>query len=358
MTTKKKEAPPVEVTEKQVVAPATEASVTVRTPEVIAAEIRFIDNQARQYVLHSAIDIGQKLLEVKELVGHGEWGKWLKDNVNYSQSTANNFMAVSREYSQSQSLANLSYSQAVALLSVPADERESFAEDVGAADMSTRELQAAIKAKEEAERQLVETQQKVAQQKEQFDKWAAQQTEKTSELEERHRLSAELREAAEKQVEELNAELEKAKAGGDTKEIAKAKTELRKAEKAKQTEEKKSADLQKQLDNLKAAVEKETADRMAQLEHELKAQSEKELQAVKEQADQDKQSMQDRLNTLEQQLARSNNEAFLRAKLQLSQLVTMGDTLVKAIAEVKETEEQSKLKVAAVKVIDQLRSLF
>ncbi|WP_144251287.1 DUF3102 domain-containing protein, partial [Mycobacterium tuberculosis] len=73
--------------------------------------------------------IGGKLIEAKELVTHGEWGTWLQNNVNYSQSTANNFMRVATEYSDSQVFANLSYSQAVALLAVPSEEREQFVAD-------------------------------------------------------------------------------------------------------------------------------------------------------------------------------------------------------------------------------------
>lgn len=339
MTTKKPVAPAV--------VPVAETSIAVRTPEVIAAEIRFIDNQARQYVLQSAIEIGNKLDEAKALVKHGEWGEWLKVNVNYSQSTANNFMRVSKEYVNSQALANLNYSQAVALLSVPADEREAFAEEVNASDKSTRELQAAIKAREEAERQLAQERKLVEEQKASFDAWAAKKAEETKELEDRHKLSGELREAAEKQVAELESELEKAKAGGDNKEIAKAKTELRKAEKAKQEQEKRVAELTKQLDTIKAEVEKEAVERLQKREQELT-----------EQSNQDKKDLQDRLDKLEKQLKRSNNEAFLRAKLQIQQLISIGDLLVKAIAEVKEQEEQGNLKSTAAKVVEQLRQQF
>ncbi len=329
------------------VVPATETSIALRTPEVIAAEIRFIDGQARQYVLQSAITIGEKLIEVKEIVGHGEWGKWLKDNVNYGQSTANNFMRVATEYASSQTLVNLSYSQAVALLSVPAEDREEFAEEVGASEMSTRELQAAIRAREEAEKKLVEEQNHKEEQKAQFDAWAANQAKQNQELEERYKLSTELREQAEKQMEELAAELEKAKAGGDDKAAAKAKTELRNAEKARQEQEKKAAELQKLLDEQKSIAEKEAKELLAKQE-----------EAFKQAAEKEKKSLQDQLKKLEQQLSRSNNEAFLKAKLQLSQLVEMGDTLVKAIAGVKEPEEQTKLKAAAAKVVDQLCSML
>lgn len=123
-----------------------------RTPEVIAAEIRSIDAQTREIVLRSAIEIGNRLNEAKALVPHGEWGAWLQENVNYSQSTANNFMKVANEYgSNYQALGNITYTQAVALLAVPAEERAQFAAEVGAENLSTRELKEAVKAKKEAE---------------------------------------------------------------------------------------------------------------------------------------------------------------------------------------------------------------
>jgi len=329
------------------IVPGVEQAVAIRTPEVIASEIRFIDNQTRQYVLQSAIDIGSKLTEAKALVAHGEWGSWLKNNVDYSQSTANNFMKVASEYQNSQSLANLSYSQAVALLSVPADEREAFVEENNAAEMSTRELQVAIKEKQDLSKRLEEEQKRQAEQKKQFDAWAAKQAEEQKELQERYQLAQELREQSEQQLNSLQAELEKAKEGGDDKALAKSKMELRKAEKAKQEQEKKVADLQAQLEAQQAKAETAAAEMIQKREQELQ-----------EQAKQRESALQEQLDKVNQQLERSNNEAFLRAKLQLQQIVSQGDVLVKAIAAVTDPDEQAKLKAAATKVVDQLRSLL
>ena len=136
----------------------------IRTPEVIAAEINYIVHKTQETVLSGAIEIGKRLVEAKELVKHGEWEQWLHDNVNYSQSTANNLMAVYREYGSDQpslfdrmnskTIDNLSYSKAVALLVLPKEQREEFMESNSVEDMSTRELQAAIKRAQEVEEQL------------------------------------------------------------------------------------------------------------------------------------------------------------------------------------------------------------
>ncbi|GBF73078.1 hypothetical protein PA598K_01363 [Paenibacillus sp. 598K] len=341
MTTKKQAAAAA-------IVPAAETVVSTRTVEVIAAEIRYIDGQARQYVMQSAVEIGAKLTEAKELVPHGQWGNWLKEHVNYSQSTANNFMRLASEYSAAgPALQNLSYTQAVALLAVPAEERESFVEETQADQMSSRELQAAIKAREAAEQQLVEEQRRQADLKAEMEKLAAEKTEELKSLEERHKLGAELREAAEKQVQELQAELEKAQAAGDDKALAKSKAELRKAEKAKSDSEKKLATLQQQLEAAKAETEKTVADRVQQREQELQAE-----------AKQRESAMQAEMDKLQQQLARSSNESFLRAKLQLENIIKSGDTLVKAIDEVKDEAEQAKLKTKAAEIIDKLRGML
>lgn len=135
--------------------------VSERTPEIVAAEIRQIADQTRKMVLNSSIEIGKRLCEAKEMVPHGEWTAWLEKNVDFSQSSANNFMKIYTEYgdiqgelwgasAKSQAFGNLSYSQAVALLAVPAEEREEFVKENHVEDMSTRELQEAIKARDEA----------------------------------------------------------------------------------------------------------------------------------------------------------------------------------------------------------------
>ena len=138
-----------------------------RTPQLIAIEINSIKEQTRKIMLFNSIEIGKRLAEAKIMLGHGEWGEWLNKSVDYSQRTASNLMAIFEQYgssqitlfcdnAKSQALANLSYTQAVALLGIPQDEREAFIEDHDIHNLSTRELQQAIKDKQELEAKLKE----------------------------------------------------------------------------------------------------------------------------------------------------------------------------------------------------------
>lgn len=142
-------------------------AIGVRTADTIATEINTIKRQTQKIMLASSIEIGKRLTEAKDMIDHGAWGKWLQDNVNYSERTAQNLMRVYDQYGDKFGMTEmdslfasgapnvfeeLSYTQALALLSLPTDaEREEFVKENDVASMSTRELQEAIKARKEAE---------------------------------------------------------------------------------------------------------------------------------------------------------------------------------------------------------------
>lgn len=132
-------------------------TTTGRSINTITAEIIVLTQQAQASALASACQIGKRLVEAKELVGHGEWGDYLKKEISYSQSTANNFMRLYRELGEnpnSQALGSLSPTQALRLLALPEAEREEFAQVNNVANMSTRELEQAIKEKKAAQELL------------------------------------------------------------------------------------------------------------------------------------------------------------------------------------------------------------
>ncbi|TCX53875.1 DUF3102 domain-containing protein [Dehalobacter sp. 14DCB1] len=144
---------------------------TERTPLVIAAEIKMITCQTKKILLTSAIEIGCRLQEAKALVKHGEWGKWL-ESVSYSQKTAERLIKLYQEYgpkfsdgsdtSKSTSMSNMTYTQALLLLGLPAEEREEFIEQNDVGGMTTKKLQQALqdrdKANQEKDQALQENQ--------------------------------------------------------------------------------------------------------------------------------------------------------------------------------------------------------
>lgn len=117
-----------------------------RTPDTIAAEINLLKEHVRRTAVQAAIEIGQRLKEAKSLVPYGEWREWLEVNVDYSERTAQNMMALADEYAnkETQAIADLPVTKAVMLLGVPSEDREAFMLENPVEDMSTRELKQAI----------------------------------------------------------------------------------------------------------------------------------------------------------------------------------------------------------------------
>lgn len=133
-----------------------------RTVETITAEILHLQRVGGEAVL----GIGQRLIEAKSMLEHGQWCDWLAESVNYSERAAQRLMRLAREWSNPTALSDLGATKALLVLSLPADERESFlaenhivdGEEKSVVDMTSRELQKAIADRETAfaERQAAE----------------------------------------------------------------------------------------------------------------------------------------------------------------------------------------------------------
>ena len=115
-----------------------------RDAGIIAQEINQIKAEVRDTAIRGAIEIGKRLLEAKSLVPYGSWGKWLEDNVAYSERTAQDLMRIAKEYGrkETQALSEIqNKEQAVLLLALDADERDRFVQEHDMASMSTRQLE-------------------------------------------------------------------------------------------------------------------------------------------------------------------------------------------------------------------------
>ena len=123
-------------------APAAE----VRNIETITGEIL----DAKRTGGEAILTIGRCLIEAKGMLPHGEWLPWLNERVEFSERTARNFMRLAREWTNRQTLADLGASKALTLLALPPEEREQFMDENNVIDMSARQLEQAIKERDEA----------------------------------------------------------------------------------------------------------------------------------------------------------------------------------------------------------------
>ena len=137
--------------------------MTTRPIEVIEGEILFFKAQAGGAIL----EIGRRLIEAKSQLQHGEWLPWLAEKVDFSEMTAQRFMKLARECENTPALLDLGATKALALLALPESEREEFVsekhevrgEEKTVQEMSTRELDEAIRARKQAEEELAKAKQ-------------------------------------------------------------------------------------------------------------------------------------------------------------------------------------------------------
>lgn len=278
--------------------------VTVRDIEMVTSDIRYAQRQGARQLLSNLIEIGRLLVEAKSMVAHGEWGKYLEEKVDYSQSTANNLMKLYQEYggdqesffgsfANSQAFGKLSYTQALALLALPAEDRESFAEEHDPEKTSTRDWEKAIREREE---QLQESQRKRVAAEETARKATEAMKAQAGEQERLKKAAEEAQAAklnADDKLEKLKKQLEKAKDGEkaakealqkakENPEVPEAVMESLRQEVAAEAARKATEALEKKLES--AGQEKAKAEKAAQEAADKLAAAQKQLQLASPEA--------------------------------------------------------------------------
>ena len=123
------------------------APTETRDIETVTAEII----QLQQDAGNAIIGIGKRLIEAKAMIPHGEWLPWLAEEVGYSERVAQSFMRLAREWeSNPKALSDLGATKALKLLVLPPEERETFMAGNNVVDMTSRELEKAIRERDEA----------------------------------------------------------------------------------------------------------------------------------------------------------------------------------------------------------------
>ena len=233
--------------------------------------------------MEGAIQIGERLQEAKEQVGHGNFETWCEENLNYSSRTARNFMRIASEYGGENGLisnrkmsSDLSISNALSLLKVPEEDREQFIEEHQVEDMTNKELEEEIRKLKEEKATLEEEVWNVAKDRSEIDG-------KLSETEaEVQRLKSKLA-VAEKEAEEtpdtseleaekedLQEKLKQAKADlKDYKKQVKDQIAVAKMNAEQEAQKKAETDLEKKIAEQAEQIRKEEADKRAGLEKEI-----------------------------------------------------------------------------------------
>lgn len=184
-------------------------SITALSLDELGQEVRFLTRQAKSMVLSFGVEIGRRLRVAHDKCEHGQWATWVKEQTEFSQTTANRFIRLFEEYGAAQNslfgaetncatLNNLSISNALRLLAVPEEDREKVAIELDAEHISTRQLDEALKARAEAEKRAKQAEEELKEAAER----AAEAEGKAFEADElADRLREELRKEREKPVE-------------------------------------------------------------------------------------------------------------------------------------------------------------
>ena len=310
----------------------------VRSDREIAAQINAVKRQTAQVCLTAAVEIGRLLCEAKATVPYGDWGGWLEDNVNYSQSTANNLMRLYQNYGEQEQMSfleensleifgNLSPSQALALLGMPREERADYVETHDMETTSVRDIEAEIAARKAAQEQAAKANEEKA---------AA-----LTDAENARRLAKKAEEQLERERAAMQQELEEArKAVADAGQVALTATVEPDEEtlRALREEYEQKLEQQKQaLEQAKAAAEKAAA---GQEEIAAKARQEAEaaLQAELERLRQEKAAAEAKLTT-------AGDAAVQRYKVYFESIQREYNELLRLGAEIRRTAPDTAAKL-------------
>ncbi len=150
-----------------------EGKAPTRSVDTVTAEIQLIQAQVKKVFYNAVIQIGTRLLEVKELVPHGEWTEYLENRLGYKPSTAQNYMRIAKEFGDSQVALDgtdpqtlfgaLGYSQLLPLLSLPDEDRRELAQENDLEAMSSREIEELVRARKAAEEKTAQVERELAQ---------------------------------------------------------------------------------------------------------------------------------------------------------------------------------------------------
>ena len=315
-----------------------EADYTIvqeRTLPVIIGEIKIIEQNTARIVLENGIQIGQRLQEAKEKVGHGNFGDWCKENLNYSQDTAQKFMKLAKEYGDDSSFLantatsrNFSISNALSLLKLPEEDREKFVEEHPVEDMTNKELEREIRQLKEEKESQEEKVGQLLDEKEDMASQIATMEARMQSLEQQLAVASTEPQVDQAEVEELKAKLEKEK-----QKTKKAKEELKKEQESRQ-----------------AAIDQTIGNQKQAMEQEIRKEVEEELKEAKQSIG----NLLEQVDQLERRAANAGDEKKVQFKIHMDQLQDNFGKALHCIFEEEDPQMQKKMMTAMNMVLDKL----
>ncbi len=264
------------------------AGEKARTPELIGAEIRMYAEAGRRITLLCGIEIGRRLVEAKELLEHGEWLPWLERETDFSTSSAQRYMQVFREYGAAQqslfgpvancpTLGNLSITNALRLLAVPEEERESFAKAHDVEHLSAREVEALVKERTAA---LEAEKQKLSDAVDVLTRGQDNLKKDCYRFEEKLQISEQERAKAEEHLLRIQQEIREIESRPQPVAVERDEQAIQEAVQAER--EKARAQLEKDVEAARKEAEKAAKEKISDLNKEIKAFKEQQAEAAKQ----------------------------------------------------------------------------
>ena len=283
--------------------------------------------------LQLAAEAGERLIEIKGRLAHGEFESWCKDNLTFSKRKAENMMRWSQKskdensiFSKTQTFTDLGISKVCALLAAPEDVAEEVIKE-GASDMSVRELQ------EEISRLKLE--------KEKVEGLARATEEEQANLEEEI-------EILKRQLEEARRESERKAEEENSQSTSEAEEEIeqlkKKLEAAETNLQKTKEKLKKEKENTDKKIDEAISQAKAEAQKEAEAKTSKSLEDITNKY-KESQSV---INKLQTALANSENKALAIFKVKSDLLQESFNSCLASIEDVaaEDQEKGDKMKAA------------
>lgn len=128
------------------------------TKETEISTIEILAAQAR--ALKTAINVNmwqlaRVFVEAKQIVPHGQWGKWLEENAEVSERTAQDMMQAYKRFGGIPQIEGIGKAKLFRMLPLPEGTVEQFLKENDVENMSTRQVEQAVRqAREEADAEI------------------------------------------------------------------------------------------------------------------------------------------------------------------------------------------------------------